>query len=178
MKDGSKSSKDLYFKMKPPHFNSLMSALMTSNTCQWRQRGRKWRGDPAWGLWSSPSTCCVYGYIPVCPRTLYLLGRPSPISVETQKCSWVRPADHWLCLITKQEPPSLHVGLMYTPQQPQIQNRWIAFTPPSPQGHTAVSGRAQRTPRYTWLQGQHKSIAIKIPRALRPLVCYASKGWQ
>lgn len=60
MKDGSESSKDLYFEMKPSHFNSLMATFISSNTCQWRQQGRKCRGDPAWGLWPSPSTYSVY----------------------------------------------------------------------------------------------------------------------
>lgn len=72
----------------------------------------------------------AYVYIPVCPRTLYLLGRPSPISVETEKFSWV-----WLLiaahLFTKQEPPPLYVGLKGRPEKSPICSRWMTCAPPS-----------------------------------------------
>ena len=139
-------------------------------------KGRKW--GATWPGGSGPAPpLTVYVYVPVCPSTLYLLGRPSPISVETQKCLWVWPPITSSPNRSHRRHSPIPVSLIYRSQQADPDKASGQDPALCPARHTAGSRTVQRTPKCTRLQGQHKATA-KTPRSLRPLVRYPRKGGQ
>lgn len=144
---------------------------MSGDTCQWQQ-GRKCRGDLAWSSGPAPPLTRCARVCTCLSKYPYLLGRPSPISVETQRAherdrrsfpqqTGTMVATHRYC-----------VSLMNRSQQPDSDE--VNGLDPSLSQRGTQQAAAQRTPKGTRLQGQRKSRA-KTPRALRPLSATQAK---